>query len=162
MPAKKRTYNTRLIKRDYSYGIQEIVELFDLHKTTVRNWIKLGLPLIDKSRPYLIHGSELIVFLNLRQAKRKKTCKPHELFCFKCREPKASCEGLIDIEIRNPKLLQLIGLCATCSTQTFKAGAVNKLPDYMKIFDVQKMQGRHIIERTHPTLMCHFERTIKS
>ena len=63
MPSKKRTFNTRLIKRDYSYDIKELSEVLGVHVRTVREWIKSGLPLIDKTRPFMMHGSEIIAFL---------------------------------------------------------------------------------------------------
>lgn len=162
MPVKKRTYNTRRIKRDYSYNIEEITELFAVHNNTVRSWIRAGLKLIDKQRPHMVHGSDLIAYLNEKQTKRKHTCKHDELYCFKCRLPRPAWEGLIDIEIKTEKILQLIGICETCGTEVYRTGSVNKLPEYFKTFNVQRMQGRHIIESTHPTLMCYFERNYKS
>lgn len=162
MKAKKRTYNTRLLKRDFCYSIGEITELFKVHQNSVRNWIKSGLRLIDKMRPHLIHGTELIEFLKTRQAKRKRPCKPHEFYCFKCHVPRPLWKRNISIEILSPARVQLSGLCATCKTKVFKAGSIKKLPYYTKTFNVQEMQGQHIIERTHPSLMCHFERTKKS
>ena len=128
----------------------------------MRNWIRSGLKLIDKQRPHMVHGSDLIAYLNDKQSKRKHKCKPNEFYCFKCRIPRPAWEGIIDIEIKNENLLQLSGLCFTCSTKVFKAGSVNKLPEYVKTFSVQTMQGRHIIESTHPSLMCYFERNDKS
>ena len=77
MKTRKRTYNTRLVKRDYPYSIREIAELFGVHNKSVRNWIKSGLRLIDSSKPFLIHGSDLKDFLNKKHAKRKCRCKTH-------------------------------------------------------------------------------------
>ncbi len=162
MPAKKRTYNTRVIKRDYSYDIKEISELLDVHIRTVRQWIKSGLRLIDKTRPFLMHGSDIIAFLKEKQIKRKRPCEFHEIFCFKCQIPRPVWEGLIDIKITGPNRLQLMGICNTCSTKVFKAGSVKKIPNYVQTFNVQKMEGLHIIERNYPTLMCHLERILKN
>lgn len=162
MLLKKRTYNTRLIKRDYSYDIKELSELLGVHIRTVREWIKSGLPLIDKARPFMMHGSGIITFLKDKHSKRKHPCTPHEFYCFKCRLPSPVWEGLIDIKILAPNRLQLMGICNTCNTKVFKAGSVHKIPEYIKTFNIQKMEGRHIIELIHPTLMCHFERMNKS
>lgn len=161
MPIKKRTYNTRRIKRDYSYELAEIAELFDLHISSIRNWIKAGLPLIDNGRPQLVHGSDLIAFLNVRQKKRKRPCKPFEGYCLKCRAPRAFWKSAVDVIIKTPARLQITGLCAECNTAIFKAGSVKKIPEYAKTFDIQTVQGRRIIERSHPTLMCHFKEASK-
>jgi len=80
---KKRTYNTRLIKRDYSYFVCEIADLFDLHPQAVRRWITAGLAIIDERRPFLIHGRDLIAFLNERQSQRKQPCAADELYCLR-------------------------------------------------------------------------------
>ena len=158
MSISKRTYNTRRIKRNYPYYLQEIAELFDIHKNSVRNWVKSGLPLVDQIRPHMVHGSALIAFLNERQSKRKHRCLTHEFFCFKCRQPRPLWERLADITITSATRLQLSGICNTCNTQVFKAGSVAKIPEYTKTFNLQKVQGRHIIEHSNPNLMCHFER----
>ncbi len=162
MSRRKRTYNTRRIKRSYSYYLTEIAELFRIHKNSVRNWIKTGLPLVDGRRPHMVHGSALVIFLDERQSKRKHRCQPHEFFCFKCRLPRPPWEGLADMTITSEKRLQLSGICSTCNTQVFKAGSVAKIPEYAKTFNLQTVQGRHIIERSHPTLMCHFEKETKT
>ena len=137
MPAKKHTYNTRHIKRDYPYNIQEVRDLFGIHKNTVRSWIKSGLKLMDKNRPHIVHGSDLIAYLNERQSKRKCKCKPHEFYCFKCRAARPTWKSIIDIDIKNTKLLQLSGVCASCSIKVFKAGSINKLPEYDKTFNIR-------------------------
>src|SRR5262245_34376578 len=65
--AGKRTYNTRLIKRDYAYFISELADLFRLHPNAIRRWIKAGLRTVDDRRPVLVHGGDLIDFLDARQ-----------------------------------------------------------------------------------------------
>lgn len=161
MPVKKRTYNTRLVKTNYCYMLIEIAELFGVHLSSVRKWLKEGLPLIDTSRPYMVHGSDLIAFLKKRQADRKRPCKKHEFYCLKCRAPRTSCNGNVEMNIKCPKRVHLSGKCSACDTAIFKAGSVKNIAEYTDLFSIQKIQGRHIIERSHPTLMYHFERTIK-
>jgi hypothetical protein len=43
--------NPRLVKVHRNYSVEEVARLFSLHKNTVRNWLKLGLPAIDDRRP---------------------------------------------------------------------------------------------------------------
>ena len=68
---KKRKYNTRLIRLTTSYSVQEVAELYHLHKGAVLRWIKDGLKIIDQHKPYLIHGSELLYFK--QTTKQQKT-----------------------------------------------------------------------------------------
>lgn len=153
MAKKKRTYNTRLIKNNYSYDIVEICELFNIHKSSVRNWIKLGLGIIDEKRPLLIHGSDLIKFINERQSGRKFKCQPNEFYCLKCRVPRRSINNKISIKITSIKLLQLLGTCSTCKCRMFRSGSAAKIEIYQTLFEVQKTDGMDIIERTQLPLI---------
>lgn len=146
---RTRTYNTRLIKPDFSYSTQEIADLFSLHKNAVLRWIGDGLSLIDERKPYLVHGSALIAFLNKRQADRKRSCQADEFFCCKCRAARPATGNVVDIVFRNDIKLDLRGRCAVCSTIVRRVGSMKKLPEYQKIFTIQTMQGRHINDSNH-------------
>jgi hypothetical protein len=65
---RKRTYNVRRIKATWPYTVQEIAELFRIHKNAVLRWLKDGLQANKDQRPFLIRGEELIRFLNARLA----------------------------------------------------------------------------------------------
>lgn len=69
---RKRHPNHRLVKLHRSYTVEEIANLFGIHKNTVRGWVKAGLATIDAKRPMLILGHDLSAFL---QARRKKTSR---------------------------------------------------------------------------------------
>ena len=73
--AKRRSYNVRLIRRDYSYTTLEIAELLNVSVVTVRRWLEEGLPRNDDLRPFLIRGEALISFLETRQ-KRARVAAP--------------------------------------------------------------------------------------
>jgi len=47
----KRLPNPRLVKIHRNYTIEGIAALLDVHKNTVANWIKQGLPICGKNRP---------------------------------------------------------------------------------------------------------------
>ena len=46
--------------------------LFGIHRNTVREWVKRGLPTSDDRRPMLILGRDLAAFLQARRAKNKR------------------------------------------------------------------------------------------
>ena len=54
--------NPNLAKIHRNYSVGEAAALLGVHKNTVRNWIKNGLPLCDDRRPALILGAELREF----------------------------------------------------------------------------------------------------
>jgi hypothetical protein len=60
-------------------------------KGSVRRWLKHGLPHISEQRPFVILKGDLIDFLD--QRKPKQRCEPNELYCFRCRAPKAAGGG---------------------------------------------------------------------
>src|SRR6266699_3150405 len=59
--------NPRLVKIHRNYAVEDIARLFDVHKNTVRNWLKQGLASIDDRRPILVLGHELSRFLQERR-----------------------------------------------------------------------------------------------
>ncbi len=156
---KKRTYNTRLIKRSRSYTLQEIAELYDLHINAVYRWVKGGLLCIDMQKPQRVHGSDLIDFLTARQSKRKQICKPTEMYCCSCRKPQPIWENTVDLIVSNSKQLNMTGLCAVCATTMFKGGSVKKLSEYYETLNVQTVQGEHLLACSNPPVKCNLERS---
>lgn len=155
MKTKKRTYNTQRIKRNYSYTIEEIGELFQIHRNCVRNWIKKGLPTIDKQKPYMIHDSALRAFIKTQQDTRKHPCKPDEFYCLKCKRPRRSFGNLVDLKILNTKQLKIIGFCEVCETVVSRTGALDKVPEYKKLFHAHVLASQHIIDSTNPSYNCY-------
>jgi hypothetical protein len=153
--AKKRTYNTRLIKRDYCYFVWEIAELFALHPNAVRRWLKAGLVALDDRRPILIHGGDLIEFLDARQARRKQKCAAHELFCLRCRRPRRPRLGRVELKFRSEMLLDLSGACEACGTRMHRAGSAARLEEYRQAFSIEMPGEGRITGCSDPSLMCH-------
>ena len=57
-----RHLNHRLVKTHRTYTVEEIASLFHVHRNTVREWVRRGLPTCDDRRPMLILGAELAAF----------------------------------------------------------------------------------------------------
>jgi hypothetical protein len=86
----KRHPNPRLAKIHRNYTVDEIANLFGVHKNSVRNWVKGGLPTSDDRRPMLILGRDLVAFLHARRVKNKRPCQPGEIYCMRCRAAPAT------------------------------------------------------------------------
>ena len=145
MPKKKRKYNTNLIKETLNYSIHDIASLFRIHRGTVRQWIKEGLPLIDNHKPFLVLGSDLKEFLKKRQGNRKTKCNANELYCCKCRKPRTSWDNLVDLKILNERRLLIMGICSQCDTKTNKLSSLKNLDEIKEIFDVQTIHNQNLI-----------------
>lgn len=110
----KRHPNYRLVKIHRSYSVEKIASLFGTHKNTVRAWVKAGLPTSDGKRPMLILGTDLAAFLQARRAKHKQPCKPGELYCVRCRSPKAPAGGMVDCLPVTETIGHLQAICPDC------------------------------------------------
>ena len=104
----------RLVKIHRSYTVEEVALLFGIHKNTVRCWLKAGLEANDDKRPVLILGKYLSSFLSHRQIKNKRKCAPGELYCVRCRVPKAAAGQMADYIPITPTLGNLVAICPDC------------------------------------------------
>lgn len=119
--------NYRLVKIHRNYTIEEVASLFGIHRNTVREWIKRGLPAIDKKRPLLILGHDLAAFLKQRRLKNKRPCQPGEIYCVRCRAPQKPAEEMAEYRPLNAKLGNLIGICPCCESLVYRRVNPSKL-----------------------------------
>ena len=123
--------NPNRAKIHRSYTVEEIACLFDVHKNTVRAWVKAGLPVCDDQKPMLILGSALREYLQDKNKKRKQTCKPDEMYCLRCKSPKKPAENMVDYEPTNDTTGRMIGICSDCE------GVINK---YISLVSFEKIK----------------------
>ncbi|HCC55382.1 MAG TPA: DNA-binding protein [Desulfobulbaceae bacterium] len=150
---KKRHPNHRLVKIHRNYTVEEVAELFGIHKNTVRHWVKAGIATSDDKRPMLILGHELAAFLQGRRAKNKRPCKPGELYCFRCRAPKLPAAGMADYTPVTEKFGNLTAICPACHTIMNQRVSLAKIDQIRGIMDISFPQARqHVVESTKPTV----------
>lgn len=149
-----RRFNTNRIRRQLSYSIQEIGELLDVHKNTVRGWLRDGLPKTDDRKPYLIHGDDLRKFLNDRQKSRLRKCRVDEFYCLRCRTQRRSIGNLVDVRPRNAKTVMLSGICEVCETALNKVQSRKRLPEIVAAFDIPERQQAELFGPSTPSLNC--------
>jgi hypothetical protein len=158
---RKRTYNVRRIKATWPYTVQEIAELFRIHKNAVLRWLKDGLQANKDQRPFLIRGEELIRFLKARQTSKGCRCTPTEFYCFKCRARREAYLGIVDISIESPTRLRVKSLCAMCNTPINKIQNTRDLPKIQNRFHVQQLTGEHILDRVPASLNSDMETSVE-
>ena len=143
----KRRPNPRLAKIHRNYTVEEIATLYGIHKNTVRQWVKRGLPTTDDRRPMLILGRDLSEFLQARRKKNKRTCKPGEIYCVRCREPRSPAGGMADYESLTETLGNLIGICPICDNFIYRRVNITKLEVVRGQLDITIPQAlKHINE----------------
>jgi hypothetical protein len=150
---KKRHPNPRLVKIHRSYTVEDIANLFGVHKNTVRHWLKDGLSVIDDKRPTLISGHALVAFLQARRVKNKRTCKPGELYCVRCRTPKSPAGGMAEYSPINEKFGRLTAICPGCDSIMNRNVSMARIGEFSAKMDVTFTEApKRITERTEPSV----------
>jgi helix-turn-helix protein len=116
IPRRKPYSNHRLAKIHRSYTVEESAHLLGVHKNTVRQWIKSGLPTCDKRRPTLILGRHLIDFLRARREKNKRSCLPGQLYCVRCRAPRFPAGNMADYQPVTENVGNIQAICPECDS----------------------------------------------
>ncbi len=151
--------NPNLAKIHRTYSVEDVANLFSVHKNTVRSWVKDGLATNDDKRPMLILGSELKQYLQTKRKSNKRKCLPFEIYCVRCRLPQLPAGNMVDYEPTNSRMGCLIGLCPTCN------GIINK---YFNFVTLEQIKGKlditfpkalkHIYESSKPLLNSDFNK----
>jgi hypothetical protein len=145
--------NPRLAKIHRNYTVEEVANLFGVHRNTVREWVKRGLPTNDARRPILILGADLVVFLRARRVKNKRTCQPGEIYCVRCRAPRAPAGDMAEYLPVTETLGNLIGICSTCETMMYRRVTLARLEEVRGNLDITAPQALpHIGESAEPTV----------
>jgi hypothetical protein len=137
-PHRRRDH--RWVKQHRSYSIEEAAQTLRVHQNTVRFWISCGLPLVDRKRPHLIKGVDLIDFLKQRRSQNKRPCGPGQIYCLRCRAPRAPAAGMADYFARTDTTGDLIGLCPICETVIYRRISWSRLQEVRGPLEVQIMQ----------------------
>lgn len=151
MPARR--FNPRLAKLHRAYSVQELAALLGAHPHTVRGWIKVGLPTIDRSRPVLIHGSEFQDWWAKRRKVAKRPLQPGQFYCLKCREPRPPALGMVEYVVINDATGNLRAMCETCGTMMHRRARMTAIASIMSGLDVQHRQASpRLTGRIRPSL----------
>lgn len=149
----KRHPNPRLAKIHRNYTVEEAARLFDVHRNTVREWIKRGLPICDSKKPMLILGKDLAEFLQARRTKNKQTCQPGEMYCVRCRAPKAPAGDMAEYIPVTESLGNLIAICPDCEAFMNRRVRLAKLAQIRGQLDITMPQAlQHINKRHQPSV----------
>jgi helix-turn-helix protein len=151
--------NPRRVKVHRNYTVEEVAKLFGVHKNTVRDWLKAGLPKIDGRRPILILGRQLAGFLHIRRERRRQRCRAGEFYCFRCRAPKRAAAGTAEYLSVTARSGNLRATCVDCSTRMYRRVSLHKLVVGAGDLRVALPQAQQrIMEGTDPSANCDLER----
>jgi hypothetical protein len=140
--------NARLAKIHYSYSVEEMARRFNVHKNTVRNWIKQGLEPIDGQRPTVVRGEEIRRFLGERRARAKRPSGPGRIYCLPCREPKVPAGKMAECVTTGDTTGTLQGICPDCGRMIYRRVNPQNLDAVSGDLDVTITQAQPRIEET--------------
>jgi hypothetical protein len=127
--------------------VEEVAGLLGVHKNTVREWLRGGLPALTDQRPLLILGHELLAFLTRRRQANKRPCQPGEIYCVRCRVPQKPAGGMAEYRPLTVTGGNLIGICPRCETLIYRRVSLARLEQVKGELDVPLTQAReHINE----------------
>lgn len=157
---KKRLHNPNLAKMHRSYTVEEVADLYEVFKGTVRNWIKAGLPVLDDKRPMLILGKDLAAFHQARRTKNKRKCQPGEIYCVRCRAPKSPAGNMADYRIITEKIGNLQAICPDCNRIINRKVSLAKLEQVRGKLDITLPQAlQHITDSNQPSVNSDLKRS---
>lgn len=148
MPARR--INPRLAKLHRAYSVPELAALLGAHPYTVRSWIKAGLPTVDRTRPVLIHGSEFQDWWAARRKATKRPLQPGQLYCFRCREPRAPALAMVDYDPINATSGNLKALCERCAIPMHRRTRLASIVATMPGCDIRVLEGETRIGAIQP------------
>jgi len=149
----KRHPNHRHVKVHRNYSVEDVADLFGIHKNTVLNWKKSGLAPIDDRKPMLFHGLMLATFLQAKRTKNKRPCKHGEIYCIRCRAPKVPAGDIAEYQPVTATVGNLTAICPDCELMMNRRISFSKLDQFRRQMDITLPQAlQHIVESNQPTV----------
>ena len=137
--------------------MEGVADLFGIHKNTVREWVRRGLPVMNEQRPALILGQDLRIFLQDRRTKNKRPCQPGQMYCVRCRASKFPDGNMADYLPTTEKLGTLQGFCPDCGCMMNRRASLAKLEQVRGKLDVAITKAPEQLSNSgQPTVNLHF------
>ena len=142
----KRLPNPRLVKINRDYLVSEITAVLGIHKNTVRNWIRNGLPTVDNRKPLMVRGIVLREYLTAKRRARKQASPPGHLFCLRCKVPQKPHPGLTDVIVTTNGSVSIRGFCPVCETLMHRRASAAQLSEHWPhLVDSQTHAKRRLV-----------------
>ncbi|TAJ24768.1 MAG: DNA-binding protein [Nitrospirae bacterium] len=150
---KRRRPDPRRAKIHRPYDVADIAKLFEVHRNTVRSWLKQGLRAIERVWPTLVLGAELRRFLTEKQGRRKRRLQDGQMYCMPCREPRSPALDMAEYVPLSPTGGNLKALCPECETWMYRRVRPSDLDRLKAILDVTVTPADEPLRQTsHPSV----------
>lgn len=146
----KRKPDLRKVRRTHVYTFPEIASDLNRKLSTVHRWKNDGMPTLEDSNASLVDGEELHAWLSAKWSSKKRPCGDGELYCCKCKVPRAPTIGSVRLEPRTNKTITIKGKCSVCGTPQSQTGSLAKLDKYQSNFNLPTQAVQHLSVCTNP------------
>jgi hypothetical protein len=141
-------YNPRLAKINRCYLVEEIAELYGVHKNTVNNWLTQGLQDCGAGFPRLIRGKDLREFLENRRRKNKRPCKPGEIYCVGCRQAVIPINNQAYLDFSETGRATISGQCSKCFNKIFMKISQPKIEQWREKLELINTQSKKRLSKS--------------
>lgn len=136
------------IQNNKIYKMQELAKLLKVCVASVWNWVKEGLPVLNKdSKPWYFEGHAVKKYLDERRKSQRVKMQIHEIFCVKCRKP-------VIVEARSITLyslgyidkdsycrsIKIVGKCVYCETTVSRFSTDDLLYDFLDYYMIKDIE----------------------
>lgn len=129
------------LRPSQSYSPKEIARALDVEEATVRVWIReKRLPAMTNGNPHLVLGSDVVVFLEKKRAKKPRLAET-QFRCMHCLAGRNALGGMADFKVVSIHLGVLTALCEACGTPMCRGAAVRDLPRLRSLFELRCTDG---------------------
>ena len=135
---QKRKPDFRRIGPSRTYSIVELAEAVQRTPTTVRSWIREGMPTLDARKPVVIDGAQAKEWLKQKWARRKQPTDLAQAHCLSCRKSRPFLEGSRTMKRITDKVLAMTGECAVCGCRMNKFASAQSV----SLLDTQNERKR--------------------
>ena len=142
-----KSFPVNRIKSHHVYTPWSASQALRCHRQTVIRWVKHeGLPADTGSKPWMIAGIDLKVFLGCRQIKRRCKLALHYCYCFGCKGPREPDGKIADYTHLTPATGRLTALCPDCGCLMHKI---------VKRSDLEAIRAKIevTVQKAHPRLV---------
>ncbi len=113
--------------------------------------------IIDDRRPALVLGSTLVNFLKERRGRNKRTLKPGEIYCVRCRLAVKPAGRMADCVHVTGVIGNLRGICPRCELLIHRRVSLAKIDHVKGDLEITiELAGERIKGSPDPTVNCDF------
>lgn len=130
-------FSSRGLSKHRSYTLEEAALIIGASKQTLRQWANSDkLNIMTSRKPHMVHGSELMAYLETRKRKKRPRLRDGEFDCWSCGRRGQPFGLMADYAPFTPKTGRLAALCGGCEGNVGRIIGAAGLAQYSTILEI--------------------------